>query len=169
MVAEKSAEGNDITMDSIPCFCRTSLKAASAEIALLFVKNYLSVRHCKRTLTASLYAHAAADTISFTPFYLYSAFDTNVIFFRFKAVVLTACDAELELVRKLPCEISFVKLLCKSVCIYTAAWTDRSTLTGCDSSYSRSANARFCVALCKSRLYLVDIVKLYKWYLNALT
>ena len=156
-------------MDSIPRFCRTSLKTASAEIALLFVKDYLSVLHCKRTLTASLYAHATAYAVSLTPLDLYAALDTNVIFFRFKAVVLTAGDTELELVRKLPCEISFVKLLCKSLCIYTAAWTDRSTLTGCDSSYSRSANARFCVALCKSRFYLVDIVKLYKRYLNALT
>ena len=129
----------------------------------------LRLRVVGGNLTASLYAHATADTISFTPLDLYAALDTNVIFFRFKAVVLTACDAELELVRKLPCEISFIKLLCKSVCIYTAAWTDRSSLTGCDSSYSRSAHARFCVALCKSRLYLVNIVKLYKRYLNALT
>lgn len=88
-------------MDSIPRFCRTSLKTASAEIALLFVKDYLSVLHCKRTLTASLYAHATAYAVSFTPLDLYATLDTNVIFFRFKAVVLTACDAKLELVRKL--------------------------------------------------------------------
>ena len=145
------------------------MKQRPQKFALLFVKDYLSVLHCKRTLTASLYAHAAADTISFTPFYLYATLDTNVIFFRFKAVVLTACDTELELVRKLSCEISFVKLLCKSVCIYTAAWTDRSTLTSCDSSYSRSANARLCVALCKSRLYLSISSSFIKRYLNALT
>ena len=97
-------------MDSIPRFCRTSLKTASAEVALFFVKDYLSVLHCKCALTASLYAHATADTISFTPLNLYAALDTNVIFFRFKAVVLTAGDTELELVRKLPCEISIQPL-----------------------------------------------------------
>ena len=114
-VSEQTAEGNDISMYGVPCFCGTCLYAASAEIAFGFLYGDFSVCMCNGAAAAGLDADATLDAVLFPPFYLNAALDSQVVFLRFQAVVLTSGNAEFEFVRQLLGKIPLVQFLCQSI------------------------------------------------------
>ena len=159
-IAEKTAERNDVAMRCFPSVRGAGLVAASAIVALGFIKEDLFVFDADSASAASLGANATADAGAFEPFDFDSALDAHVVFFGLEAVVLATGHAELELVRKFASEVAVVQFFCNSVCIDTAARANSFALACRNRSHAGAADARFYATFGKGVLYVIDVFKL---------
>ena len=103
------------------------------------------------------------------PFRNQTALHAKIVFLRFQAVILTTGNAEFELVGQLPAKIPGIQRLGNLQSIDTSAGATPPTLTCGNSAHAGTAHAGGNIAFSQSRLYLVNILKLDKGNLNALT
>ena len=93
-------------------------------ITFLRIQFYFAVHHLQCILSAGFHTHTTGNTVVFLIFDVHAAFDSNIVFFCFQAVILASCNTKFEFMREFPSEISLIKLFCQCVGVDTSAWTD---------------------------------------------
>lgn len=169
-VAVKAAERDDKACPALPGVRRAALDALAAVDALLRVKHDLALVRLDRDglLGADGLADAAEGAVVRGPLRLHAALDAEVVLLGLEAVVVTAGEAELELVRQLAAAVALVEFVREVLRVDEARGADGTALAGRDRAHARAADADGDAALVQGFLDLVDVLEADKRDLDAL-
>lgn len=169
-VAVKAAERDDKARPALPGVRRAALDALAAVDALLRIEHDLALVRLDRDglLRADGLADAAECAIICRPLWLDAALDAEVVLLGLEAVVVTAGEAELELVRQLAAAVALVEFVREALRVDEARGADGTALAGRDRAHARAADADGDAALVQGFLDLVDVLEADERDLDAL-
>ena len=169
-VAVKAAERDDKARPALPGVRRAALDALAAVDALRLVEHDFALVRLDRDglLRADGLADAAEGAVVCRPLRLDAALDAEVVLLGLEAVVVTAGEAELELVRQLAAAVALVEFVREVLRVDEARGADGTALAGRDRAHARAADADGDATLVQGFLDCVDVLEADERDLDAL-
>lgn len=169
-VAVEAAERDDEACPALPSVRRAALDALAAVDTLLRVKHDLALVRLDGDglLGADGFTDAAEGAVVRGPRGFHAALDAEVVLLGLEAVVVTAGEAELELVWQLAAAVALVEFVREALRVDEARGADGAALAGRDRAHARAADADGDAALVQGFLDCVDVFEADERDLDAL-